>query len=69
MIPLYHKGHLFPPPPPYRHDPRLDDLQNAKEEIEWLKYDRGRWRGFAFALAVVLLCVLPVLTLVFWRRS
>lgn len=58
MIPFRHMADSLPPPAPYRRNPRLDDLQNAREEIEWLRYDRGRWRGLAYAEAIALIVFL-----------
>jgi hypothetical protein len=63
MIPLMHCGDSTPPDPPspYRHDARLDDLQNAKKEIKWLAHDRERWRTFTFVLTFFLSVSLLIL--------
>lgn len=58
MIPFTHMGDPPAPPAPYRYNPKFDELQNAREEIEWLTYDRGRWRALAFAEAIAILVFL-----------
>lgn len=63
MIPLMHCGDSTPPDPPapYHYNPHLDDLKNAKKEIEWLAHDRERWRTFTFVLTFFLSVSLLIL--------